>query len=206
MTVLFIFGIGMLGGTYLLPLYMQKGLGYTAVMAGSVFLPVGLIQGILSTLSGFLTRYLKILPLVFAGVLVMSLSFYLASRFTIHTTHGSIMWVLYLRGFGMGLTFAPLNLFSLKNLSLKDMAAASGIANSVKQLSGSIGIAMLTAIMTSRTSYHAARESLSSAETFVGGITDDFGVVCLITLASLLPFLLMLVKRRTGRTRTDVSK
>nr|WP_310789107.1 DHA2 family efflux MFS transporter permease subunit [uncultured Alistipes sp.] len=206
MTVLFIFGIGMLGGTYLLPLYMQKGLGYTAVMAGSVFLPVGLIQGILSTLSGFLTRYLKILPLVFAGVLVMSLSFYLASRFTIHTTHGSIMWVLYLRGFGMGLTFAPLNLFSLKNLSLKDMAAASGIANSVKQLSGSIGIAMLTAIMTSRTSYHAARESLSSAETFVGGITDDFGVVCLITLASLLPFLLMLVKRRTGRTGTDVSK
>ena len=100
----------------------------------------------------------------------------------------------------------PLNLFSLKNLSLKDMAAASGIANSVKQLSGSIGIAMLTAIMTSRTSYHAARESLSSAETFVGGITDDFGVVCLITLASLLPFLLMLVKRRTGRTGTDVSK
>ncbi|MFR5870323.1 MAG: hypothetical protein ACLUEV_00440 [Alistipes sp.] len=60
--------------------------------------------------------------------------------------------------------------------------------------------------MTSRTSYHAARESLSSAETFVGGITDDFGVVCLITLASLLPFLLMLVKRRTGRTGTDVSK
>ena len=116
------------------------------------------------------------------------------------------MWVLYLRGFGMGLTFAPLNLFSLKNLSLKDMAAASGIANSVKQLSGSIGIAMLTAIMTSRTSYHAARESLSSAEAFVGGITDDFGVVCLITLASLLPFLLMLVKRRTGRTGTDVSK
>ena len=53
MTVLFIFGIGMLGGTYLLPLYAAEGLGYTAIMAGSVFLPVGLIQGIMSTLSDF---------------------------------------------------------------------------------------------------------------------------------------------------------
>ena len=53
MAVLAVFGIGMLGGTYLLPLYMQKGLGYTAIMAGSVFLPVGLIQGVLSTCSGF---------------------------------------------------------------------------------------------------------------------------------------------------------
>ena len=43
----------------------------------------------------------------------MALSFWLASRFTIHTTHRHILFVLYLRGFGMGLTFAPLNLFSL---------------------------------------------------------------------------------------------
>ena len=46
MAVLTLFSIGMLGGTYLLPLYMQRGLGYTALMAGSVFLPVGLIQGV----------------------------------------------------------------------------------------------------------------------------------------------------------------
>ena len=144
MAVLFIFGIGMLGGTYLLPLYMQKGLGYTAIMAGSVFLPVGLIQGVLSTLSGFLTRYLRTLPLVFAGILVMTLSFWMASRFTAATTHGHIVGVLYLRGLGMGLTFAPLNLFALRNLRQRDMAAASGISNSIKQLSGSISIALLT--------------------------------------------------------------
>ncbi|WP_370806561.1 hypothetical protein [Alistipes indistinctus] len=36
-TLFYFLGIGMLGGTYLLPLYMQEGLGYTAVMAGSVF-------------------------------------------------------------------------------------------------------------------------------------------------------------------------
>jgi len=157
MAVLAIFGIGMLGGTYLLPLYMQKGLGYTAIMAGSVFLPVGLIQGVLSTCSGFLTRYIKPLFIAVTGILVMTLSFYFASRFTLHTTHAQIMLVLYLRGFGMGLTFAPLNDFSLMNLSQRDMASAAGISNSIKQLSGSVSIALLTVILTGRTAFHSAQ-------------------------------------------------
>ncbi len=197
MIVLFIFGIGMLGGTYLLPLYMQKGLGYTAIMAGSVFLPVGLIQGTLSTLSGWLTRYIKPLGIVFLGIAIMSLSFHLASRFTIHTLHRDILWVLYLRGFGMGLTFAPLNFFSLKNLKAADMAAAAGISNSIKQLSGSISIALLTAILTARTQVHA-REHLSPAETYIEGITDDFSIVSLLTLASMLPFLFLFFRRKKG--------
>ena len=142
MAVLTLFAIGMLGGTYLLPLYMQRGLGYTALAAGSMFLPVGVIQGVLSAVSGYLTRYVRPLLLSAAGILIMALSFWLASRFTLHTTHGHILFILYLRGFGMGLTFAPLNLFSLKNLTQQDMAAAAGISNSIKQLAGSIGIAL----------------------------------------------------------------
>lgn len=90
----------------------------------------------LSTCSGFLTRYVKPLFIAVTGILVMTLSFYFASRFTLHTTHAQIMLVLYLRGFGMGLTFAPLNDFSLMNLSQCDMASAAGISNSIKQLSG----------------------------------------------------------------------
>ena len=196
MAVLAIFGIGMLGGTYLLPLYMQKGLGYTAIMAGSVFLPVGLIQGVLSTCSGFLTRYVKPLFIAVTGILVMTLSFYFASRFTLHTTHAQIMLVLYLRGFGMGLTFAPLNDFSLMNLSQCDMASAAGISNSIKQLSGSVSIALLTVILTGRTAFHSAQGGLSSAESYVAGISDDFLFVTFVSLASALPFLWLLRPRR----------
>ncbi len=198
MMVLMIFGIGMLGGTYLLPLYMQNGLGYTAIMAGMVFLPVGLIQGTLSTVSGIMTRYIGSIPLMIAGILVMTLSFWLASRFTAHTHHSAIMMVLYLRGFGMGLTFAPLNTFSLKHLEQKDMAAASGIANSVKQLSGSIGIALLTAIMTSRITYHTAAHDVAGSQTdvYIKGVTDDFFAVAILTLLALAPLLLLLIPRK----------
>ncbi len=200
MAALFIFGIGMFGGTYLLPLYMQKGLGYTAIMAGSVFLPVGLIQGALSTVSGYLTRYLRTLPLIFAGILVMALSFYLASRFDAHTPHRHILTVLYIRGLGMGLTFAPLSFFSLRNLRQEEMAAASGISNSIKQLAGSLSIALLTTLMVSRTAVHAARETAPQQQIYIEGITDDFTIVMVITLCSLLPFLGLLKRPKPHET------
>lgn len=169
MAVLTLFSIGMLGGTYLLPLYMQRGLGYTALTAGSVFLPVGLIQGVLSAVSGYLTRYVKPLLLAAAGILLLATSFWLASRFTLHTTHRHILFVLYIRGLGMGLTFAPLNFFSLRNLTQHDMAAAAGISNSIKQLAGSVGIAILTAVYSARTAFHAAHETVSASQTYVEG-------------------------------------
>lgn len=194
--IMTLFAVGMLGGTYLLPLYMQRGLGYTALMAGSVFLPVGLIQGALSAVSGYLTRYIKPMLLAATGVLLLALSFYLASRFTLHTTHRHILFVLYIRGFGMGLTIAPLSLFSLYNLSQKDMAAAAGISNSIRQLAGSVGIAVLTVIFSARTSFHATHETVPAAQTYVEGVTDALRVVVWITLAALLPLLLLLRKRR----------
>ena len=49
---LMIFSMGMFGSTFLLPIYLQNTLGYTAVQAGSVFLPVGIIQAIMSPISG----------------------------------------------------------------------------------------------------------------------------------------------------------
>ena len=176
MAVLTLFSIGMLGGTYLLPLYMQRGLGYTALMAGSVFLPVGLIQGVLSAVSGYLTRYVKPLLLAAAGILLLATSFWLASRFTLHTTHRHILFVLYIRGLGMGLTFAPLNF--------------------IKQLAGSVGIAILTAVYSARTAFHAAHETVSASQTYVEGVTDALGVVTWLTLAAGLPLLWVFRKKR----------
>ena len=170
--------------------------GYTALMAGSVFLPVGLIQGVLSAVSGYLTRYVKPLLLTAAGILLLALSFWLASRFSLHTSHRHILFVLYIRGLGMGLTFAPLNFFSLRNLTQHDMAAAAGISNSIKQLAGSIGIAILTAVYSARTAFHAAHETVSASQTYVEGVTDALGVVTWLTLAAGLPLLWVFRKKR----------
>ena len=131
-----------------------------------------------------------------AGILLLATSFWLASRFTLHTTHRHILFVLYIRGLGMGLTFAPLNFFSLRNLTQHDMAAAAGISNSIKQLAGSVGIAILTAVYSARTAFHAAHETVSASQTYVEGVTDALGVVTWLTLAAGLPLLWVFRKKR----------
>ena len=50
--VMMVFSMGMFGSTFLLPLYLQNSMGYTALQAGSVFLPVGIIQGFMSPVAG----------------------------------------------------------------------------------------------------------------------------------------------------------
>ncbi|MDE3059280.1 MAG: DHA2 family efflux MFS transporter permease subunit, partial [Bacteroidota bacterium] len=53
--ILFVFGLGMFGSTFLLPLYLQNSLGYTALQAGAVFLPVGILQALMSPVAGIVS-------------------------------------------------------------------------------------------------------------------------------------------------------
>lgn len=204
MLIVFLFSMGMFGVSFLLPLFLQNGLGYTAIMVGSVFLPVGIIQGILGPLSGFVSRKFGYLSLVIPGITIMIISLMLISMFNLETSHTTIMIALYLRGFGMGLTFAPLSSMALTHIPNEEMSSASGIATTLKQLSGSFSIAILTAIMTARATYHhvhssghaiAVNAQINDKVAYVEGISDAFRITTLITIVAGL-CLLFLIKRR----------
>ncbi len=153
-SVLFIFGLGMFGSTFLLPLYLQDSLGYTAFQAGSVFLPVGIIQGILSPLAGILSdRVNPKIPAVL-GFLFLGVSLYLNGFLSQYSESQQIMISLYLRGVGMGLVFTPLSTIALSGISRNMMAQASGLFNVIRQIGGSFGIAILGTLLTQRTIYH----------------------------------------------------
>jgi DHA2 family multidrug resistance protein len=153
-TIMVIFSIGMFGSTFLMPVYLQNSLGYTALQAGSVFLPVGIIQGIVAPVSGRISD--KISPKLpgFIGVVLMALSFFLNSRLSYMTELKYIMLSLYIRGFAMGLMFTALSTVSLLDIPREKMAQASGITNSIRQLGGSLGVAILATLLTSRVNYH----------------------------------------------------
>ena len=153
--VIFIFGIGMFGSTFLIPLYLQNGLNYTAIQAGAVFLPVGIIQGIVAPLTGiFSHKQNPKIPIV-VGALLLSFSFYLNSFLTILTEHTFIMMTLYLRGVAMGLMFSPLTALATVEVPVVKMGQASGLINVIRQVGGSFGVALLSTIFTTRTIYHA---------------------------------------------------
>jgi len=149
-----IFGMGMFGSTFLLPLYLQTAMDYTALQSGIIFLPVGIIQGSIAPLVGLtVDKTNPKIPLII-GTCLMSLSFYANTGFSFMSEHHTVMVSLYLRGFGMGMIFTPLNSLALLNLPRNQTAQASSIVNTVRQIGGSLGVAVFTTLLTARTNFH----------------------------------------------------
>jgi DHA2 family multidrug resistance protein len=154
--ILFIFGLGMFGSTFLLPLYLQDSLGYTAFQTGIMFLPVGIVQAILSPAAGLVSD--KITPKIPAaiGIFVLGVSLYMNGFLSLFSMHAQIMLPLILRGIAMGLLFTPLSTLALADIPKPKMAQASGMFNVIRQLGGSFGVAIMGTILTRRTIYHSA--------------------------------------------------
>ncbi len=154
--VLFIFGLGMFGSTFLLPLYLQNSLGYTAFQAGLVFLPTGVLQGLVAPLAGFLADkgHAKIPAII--GITMLALSLYLNYFLSVYSEHAQIMIPLYIRGVAMGLVFTPLSTLALSEVPRHKMAQASGLFNVIRQVGGSFGVALLGAMLTRRMIFHMA--------------------------------------------------
>jgi DHA2 family multidrug resistance protein len=163
--IIFIFSMGMFGSTFLMPIYLQNSLGYTAIQAGAVFLPVGIIQGIMSPISGIVADKINPKIPIVIGVLIMTLSFYLNTFLSYLTEHSYIMLTLYLRGLGMGIMFTPLSTISLLEIPREKMAQASGLLNTIRQLAGSFGVAILATVLSSRIKFHSQIYSESLNQT-----------------------------------------
>lgn len=223
MVVMLFFGLGLFGGNYLLPLYLQHVLGYSAFAAGAVFLPVGIIQGALAPMSGYLGKFTGNRILILGGTLILASYFFLSGTFAEHTPHWVIMLSVYLRGVGMGLSFTPLNAFILKAVESSQISQASGIANTIRQFSGSLGIAIFTSVITLGVANYSHPHNpdleanlksyamkgvetdrvtialmVAQKEAYTEGIRDNFRVAGVMTLLALVP-LIMIRRKRDSR-------
>jgi DHA2 family multidrug resistance protein len=152
--VLFIFGVGMFGSTFLLPLYLQNALGYTAFQTGLVFLPVGLLQGIMAPLSGIMSDKSNPKVPLFIGIALLAFSMYLNSFLSLYSEHFQIMLPLYIRGFAMGLVFTPLSTIALSEIHRQKIAQATGLFNVIRQIGGSFGVAVFGTLLIRREIFH----------------------------------------------------
>ncbi len=154
--VLFIFGVGMFGANFLIPIYLQNSLGYTPFQAGLVFLPVGLLVGVTAPFAGmFADRFDARIPIV-VGLALLALTFYQFSFLSIFSEKPQILLPLYIRGVAMGLLMSPLTTIAISEIPNFRMAQASGLINVIRQIGGSFGVAIFGTILTRRTIYHSA--------------------------------------------------
>ena len=153
--VLFLFGLAFFGNAFLLPLFLQNSLGYTALQAGAVFLPVGILQAFVSPIAGRLTDKINPRIPVFVGIILLAISMYLFSFFSMYTEKDQIMLPLYIRGMSLGLIFIPLSAIALLDIPKQKMAQASGMFNTIRQVGGSFGVAILGSLLAQRQVFHS---------------------------------------------------
>ncbi len=154
--VLFIFSFTLFGSSFLLPLYLQNGLDYSKLSTGLILLPLGLSQGIVGPLAGYLTKKIGGKFLVVAGIVFLAITYYLNSKFTLYTQESTMFWVFTLRGVAMGLMFTPLVSITLSTIPEKQMAQATGVFAVQRQVGAVMGVAVFETILVNRQIYHNA--------------------------------------------------
>jgi DHA2 family multidrug resistance protein len=152
--MLFIFGLAFFGNSFLLPIYLQNSLGYTALQAGLVFFPVGIIQAVMSPVAGWMTDKLNPKIPIFIGIVLTFLSMYLYKDLSLNSEYSAIMLPLVIRGFGLGFMFIPLSTIALNDIPKNEMAQATGLFNTIRQVGGSFGVAILGTFLTRRVIFH----------------------------------------------------
>jgi DHA2 family multidrug resistance protein len=140
-------GFGLYGGVFLFPLFAQGILHFTPTETGLAMLPGGIATGISALICGALLngKVPKADPrlLIACGVLLFAVSMYIMGHLTTDAGESDVRFALFVRGFGLGLLFVPINAAAYRSIKPSEAQQASGLINLSRQLGGAFGIAVL---------------------------------------------------------------
>jgi DHA2 family multidrug resistance protein len=154
--VLFFLYLSLMGTTFLLPLYFQNVLGYSALLSGLVFLPMGLMMALFSPLSGMMINRVGPKVPVILGFAVLAFSLFLDTLLSADPAPWLISLPVLLRGIGFGLILTPLQVMAVSHLSPHQLAQGSSLINLIRQVGGSFGVALFGMILAQRNVFHRA--------------------------------------------------
>lgn len=163
----FMFGAGIYGSTYVIPLFLQMIQGLSPTQSGVLLIPGGIMMAMAFPLSGRLADKMDIRIIVGAGILIFAYSFYLLTDADENTAFWALALIVVLGRFGIGLVMPPLNVAALKSLSPELLHQGSGAYNFLRQLGGAFGVNLLAVFLQMRTDYHY--DSLSQTQRFDNG-------------------------------------
>jgi len=154
-TIVSIFlGFGLMGTTFLIPVFLQTLLHYTAWQTGKVIILSSISTAAAMFIAGKLITRIPPHYIIALGAGIFILALYQMSRFTLEIGAGDLVVPQILRGTGIGLMFVPLSVATLSNLDKKDIASGSGLYTFMRQTGGSFGIAILVTFLKQREVFH----------------------------------------------------
>ncbi len=142
--VAFIFGAGIYGSTFLVPLFVQTIQGYTPTRSGFLLMPAGLILAIVFPIAGRLTDRTPAFVTVVFGLAIFAVSSFLMTGVDTNTSFWVLAWWIMLGRIGLGFIMPSLNAGALKALPMTLLGQGSGAINFVRQLGGAFGVNLLS--------------------------------------------------------------
>jgi DHA2 family multidrug resistance protein len=141
----------------LLALFTQKLMGYDAWTSGLILAPGGLGNMISLLIAGRLVARVDQRLLLGTGAIINVVALLWMSNLTLEMDFWSLVWPRLLQGFGMGFIFVPLQTLALSTVRLDRLSNATAAFNVVRNIGGSVGIAIVTTLLARRAQYHQAR-------------------------------------------------
>jgi len=188
-------GTMVFGMFFLLSLYMQQVLGFSALKTGVGYLAVALTAVVASGIAQALVTRLGVKPILAIGMGLLGGGL---AYFTQVSPNGSYLGDLLpgflLIGVGLGFSFVPVSIAALAGVTGKDAGLASGLINTSQQIGGAIGLAVLATVSTTRTENLLA-DGKDPATALTSGFQIAFWVGVGLAVASLVATLVALRRK-----------
>jgi EmrB/QacA subfamily drug resistance transporter len=148
--VMLLVGLAMFGVFFFISLYVQGVLGYSPTQAGATFLPMTVMIILVAPQAGRLSDKIGPRWLITAGQALLAVALFLFSRLDLHSNFYDLLPALILGGLGMALSMAPLTSAAMGSIPVDKAGVGSAVINSMRQIGGSIGLALMGAIIASQ--------------------------------------------------------
>jgi MFS transporter, DHA2 family, multidrug resistance protein len=142
-----VLGACLYGSIFVLPVYLQNLLGFTAEQTGFVILPGALATALTFAATGRLQDKLDGRLSIAAGVALFALAMWQHAHFTTASGMADFVWPRVIAGVGLGLVFVPLTNLSIADLPMDAIPNGTGLFNLTRQLGGSVGIALSATLL-----------------------------------------------------------
>lgn len=193
-------GAGVFAMFYFLGIYIQTVLGYSAIQAGVAFLPFSVGVIVSAQIASALVSRVQARFIAAPGAVVMALGMWWLTSLTTDSSYLThLLGPILVISVGMGLCFVPLTLTAVSGVDKADAGVASAVLNTMQQIGGALGLALLSTVATSASKDKAIeiagqiKTGVLSADTtkaqiehlvFTGGATAAFAVGAGMVLAA----------------------
>lgn len=176
--------MGLIGIETLIPLYMQNMRGYTAMDSGLAILPGALIMGLMSPITGRIFDKVGAKWLAITGLIIMTLTTLPFINLTTSTSFAYLTIYYAIRMFGLSMVMMPVTTAGLNQLPKRLIAHGTAMNNTMRQVSASIGTAILVTVMTS--TGEKAKLDPTILNPMIHGVNVAFIVITVLSIVGVI--------------------